>query len=142
MYGGQSVGGAFLTRRGSENWTLDAGLGLNWIILGGTTSDYASYTGRGYDYGPGAGGRFFALLRRRGQNVLGLESDLYWLRILNGTEANHLVRETKFTAGLPITGRIGAGAEYALYHADRHYADYPDVSTRAPQLTAYLSFNY
>jgi len=142
VYGGQSVGGAFLTRRGSDKWTLDAGLGLNWIILGGTTSDYASFTGRGYDYGPGAGGRFFALLRRKGQNVLGLESDLYWLRIMNGTEADHLVRETKFTAGLPISGRIGAGAEYALYHADRHYKDYDDVSTKAPQLTAYLSFNY
>lgn len=142
VYGGQSVGAMVLTRRGTELWTFDAGLGLNWIILGGTSSDYASYTGRGYDYGPGVGARFFALLRRHGYIVLGAESDAHWLRILNGTEANHLVRESKITAGWPLLGQIGVGAEYTVYNAERNYRDYPDVSTRAPQLLAYLAFNY
>jgi len=32
------------------------------------------------------------------------------------------------------------GSEYVLYLADRHYADYPDVHTRNPELRAYVSW--
>jgi Domain of unknown function (DUF3943) len=140
VYGGQSVGAALLTRVKSQEWTMDAGLTATWIILGGTSSDYASYTGRTYDYGPGAGGKFFAVLRRHGQNILGLESDLYYLRIMNGTDANHVVRESRLTVGLPVRGPFGFGAEFSMYNAERRYADYPDMNTRAPQATVYLSW--
>jgi hypothetical protein len=141
-YGGQSLGGSFLTRVKSEAWTLNAGVGLNWIILGGTSSDYESYTGRSYDYGPGGGAMFYAVLSHRGRRVLAVESDLYHLRIMNGTDANHLVAENRVTAGLPLRGPLGIGAEYSVYHAERNYADFADVSKRNPQLTAYLSWSY
>jgi hypothetical protein len=141
-YGGQSVGGSYLTRVKSENWTLNTGVGLNWIILGGTASDYESYTGRSYDYGPGGGAMFYAVLRHRSGGLVALESDLYHLRIMNGTDAHHLVTENRVTVGLPLRGPLGIGSEYSLYHAERNYADFPDVSKRNPQLTAYLSWVY
>jgi hypothetical protein len=142
VYGGQSVGGSVLTRVKSDAWSMDAGLGLSWIILGATASDYESYTGRTYDYGPGTNTRLFAVLSHRGRNVAALESDLYYLRIMNGTEANHLVTETRLTAGLPLKGPLGIGAEFSVYHAERNYADFADVSERDPQLTAYFSWSY
>jgi len=141
-YGGQSVGGSFLTRVKSDAWTMNAGVGLNWIILGGTSSDYQSYTGRSYDYGPGGGATFYAVLRHRGGGLVALESDLYHLRIMNGTEANHLVTENRLTVALPLRGPLGIGTEYSVYHAERSYADFADVSKRNPQLTAYLSWSY
>jgi hypothetical protein len=141
-YGGESVGGSWLARVKSDAWTLNAGAGLNWIILGGTSSDYASYTGRSYDYGPGGGATFYAVLRHRGGGLLALESDLYLLRIMNGTEANHLLAENRLTLGLPLRGPLGIGTEYSVYHAERNYADFADVSKRNPQLTAYLSWAY
>ena len=141
VYGGQSLGGSLLTRLKNDAWTMDAGLGVNWIILGGTSSDYESFTGRSYDYGPGAGAKFFSVLRHHGRNLFALESDLYYLRIMNGTDANHMVAENRATLELPLRGPLGIGAEYSIYHAERHYADYPDVSTRSPQLTAYLSWD-
>ena len=137
--GAQSIGASLLHRRGSGDWTLRAGLDANWIVLGGTTSDYASYTGRSYDYGPGAGGKLFAVLRHRTRSALAFESDLYYLRVMNGTPANHVVTENRLTASFPVHGPLNLGAEYSMYHAERHYADYPDVSKRAPQLTVYLS---
>ena len=141
-YGGQSVGGSFLTRVKSDAWTMNAGVGLNWIILGGTSSDYASYTGRSYDYGPGGGATFYAVLRHRTGGLVALESDVYHLRIMNGTDANHLVTENRLTVGLPLRGPLGIGTEYSVYHAERDYADFADVSRRNPQLTAYLSWAY
>jgi hypothetical protein len=141
-YGGQSVGGSFMTRVKSDAWTMNAGVGLNWIILGGTSSDYESYTGRSYDYGPGGGAMLYAVLRHRGGSRVALESDLYHLRIMNGTDANHLVTENRLTVGLPLRGPLGIGSEYSLYHAERNYADFADVSARNPQLTAYLSWTY
>jgi uncharacterized protein DUF3943 len=142
IYGGQSVGASVFTRRSWDAWRLDAGLTANWIILGGTSSDYASFTGRSYDYGPGAGGKLFVGLRRHGYNVLLLESDLYHLRIMNGTKADHLVTENRLTAGWPLFGTLGIGAEYSVYNAERRYADYPHVSARDPQLTAYLAWAF
>jgi hypothetical protein len=141
-YGDQSLGGSFLTRVTSDAWTLDAGVGLNWIILGGTASDYESYTGRSYDYGPGGGAGLHAVLSHRGRMLVALESDVYHLRIMNGTEARHLVTENRVTVGLPLRGPLGIGAEYSVYHAERDYADFPDVSQRNPQLTTYLSWTY
>ena len=142
LYGDQSLGGSFLTRVRSNDWTIDAGVGLNWIILGGTSSDYESYTGRSFDYGPGAGARLYAVLSHRGRSVLALESDVYHLRIMNGTEADHLVTENRVTVGLPLKGPLGIGAEYSVYHAERDYADFPDVSKRNPQITTYLLWTY
>ena len=138
--GAQSFGAGYLTRVKSDSWTLNAGLTANWIVLGGTSSDYESYTGRSYDYGPGAGGRFFASLRHRWL-FLGLESDLYYLRVMNGTDADHIVTENRLTAAVPVSGAFNLGTELSVYHARRHYADFDDVSERDPQLTAYVAWN-
>jgi hypothetical protein len=137
--GAQSIGASLLHRHKTPSWTLSSGIDANWIILGGTSSDYASYTGRTYDYGPGAGGKYFAALRHRSRSLLAIEGDYYYLRVLNGTPANHFVCENRVTASVPLYGSFNLGAEYSLYHAERHYRDFDDVSRRAPQLTAYLS---
>lgn len=50
--------------------------------------------------------------------------------------------ENRLTVGLPLRGPLGIGAEYSVYHAERNYADFADVSRRNPQLTTYLSWAY
>jgi len=137
--GAQSLGPSYLYRHRTANWSLGTGVNLNWIMLGGTTSDYASYTGRTYDYGPGVGAKYNVLLRHRTRSSLAAEGDFYWLRIMNGTPASHLVAENRVTLSFPVYGSFNVGSEYSLYHAERHYRDFPDVSKRAPQLTIYLS---
>jgi hypothetical protein len=139
-YGAPSFGAGFFTKMKSDDgWIMSASLTGNWIVLGATSSDYESYTGRAYDYGPGFGATLIATLRK-GRTLFALESNVNWLRIMNGTDANHLVAENRLTATIPVFKSINIGSEFDVYHAERHYADYPDVSRRNPQLTAYLSY--
>ena len=137
--GTQAIGASLLDRRTSGAWMLNSGVDANWIVLGGTSTDYASYTGRSYDYGPGLGAKYFSILRHRSRSSLAIEGDFYWLRIMNGTPANHVVSENRATVSVPVYGALNLGSEYCLYHAERHYRDFPDVSRRAVQLTVYLS---
>src|SRR4029079_3864165 len=132
-FGGENLGVSLLHRWTSGDWRLNAGVTGKWIVLAGTSSDYGSYTGRGYDYGPGLGASGFAIMRN-GRWSLAAESDVNFVRIMNGTEAHHLVAENRFTASAPLHKALNLGAEYNVYLAERHHDLYAAVARRDQEL--------
>jgi hypothetical protein len=136
-YGAQSVGASFLSRfltdRGFETRTE---FHANAIILGASKSDYFSISGREYDYGSGVGYKFNASIGR----YFSLGHSGAYIYSLNGNAAQHFLNLSYLRATIPIRDYFVFGSEYVLYLADRHYADYPDVHTRNPELRAYVSW--
>jgi hypothetical protein len=53
---------------------------------------------------------------------------------VNGNRGDHYLSISSVGIGLPLTSWCALDGEYQLYLADRHYADFPDVSQRSPQL--------
>jgi len=139
-FGGQSISASYLSNIEMGRTKLTTEFHALAVILGGTKSDYENFTGRSYDYGPGIGFKFVSTLFRQGRPFFTLSHQNYWLSILNGNEARHFVAMTKMRLDLPIQKFFGAGFEYDLYHADRHYTNYPDVSQRTPEFRAFLAW--
>ena len=139
-FGGQSVGAAFLSQFNAPGSELRTELHLNAILMGADKSDYASISGRTYDYGPGAGFKFRAVLNRQGRDFFYIGHEQYWIKVMNGNNGSHLVTLTNVRLDIPVVGNIAAGAEYVLYLSDRNYDDYADVYQRSPQARLYLSW--
>lgn len=139
-FGGQELGAAFLSRFQAPASELRTELHLNAILLGATKSDYPSITGRSYDYGPGYAFKFKATLARNNWDYFSVAHEQYWITILNGNKANHLVTTTSAKISLPLVSYFGVGAEYLLYLAERHYDELPDVNQRTPQLRFMLTW--
>ena len=138
-YGGQSFGVGYQTffRAGSRTG-LRTGLFTNGILLGATKSDYPSISGREYDYGPGLGAKFVAALSRDGQELLLVAHESYFIHSVSGTDLDSYVNMTTARFLFPMRAWAVLGVDYILYHAERDYADYADVSRRNPELHAYL----
>lgn len=139
-FGGQSLGGALLSRFEAGESFLHTELHLNWIMMGADKSDYRSITGRDYDYGPGAGFKLRAALNRRGRDFFTFEHDQHWLRIMNGNDGTHLVSLSTIRLDVPVVKTLAVGAEYQLYLSERKYDEFPDVSQRNPQFRLYMSW--
>lgn len=140
-YGGQSFGVGYLTRFvANERTKVRTGVFLNGILLGATKSDYASVSGREYDYGPGAGAKFVVAFSRDGYEVFTLAHESYWIHSVSGTAMNSVVTFTTVRASIPLQAWNAIGVDYILYNAERDYELYPHVSTRNPELRAYLSW--
>ena len=141
--GGQSFTAALLSR-----WAWDSGFELRTdvqlgpMLLGGSSSDYESISGRSYDYGPGTVARIGAELRRKGWTWLMFRTEHFWIHSISGNPADHHVVLSRLRLAVPIIHNIGAGAEYYLALADRKYsrADMPDVKKRNPQAKVFLTF--
>jgi hypothetical protein len=140
-FGGQSVGAGLLSKfdpgRGMEFRTS---LHATALLVGGTSTDYAAFSGREYDYGPGVGFRLGAGFRRSGWDVLSVGTQQFWIYPLNGNAGHHVVSMTAVRAQIPIRPEIAAGFDYTLYLADRYYRDYPDVHARYPILRGFVAF--
>ena len=139
-FGGQSISASYLSNIEMGRSKLTTEFHALGVILGGTASDYESFTGRSYDYGPGVGFKFVSTLFRQGRPFFTLVHRNYWIYVLNGNEATHFVAMTRMRLDLPIQKFFGAGFEYDLYHAERSYTDFPDVSQRTPEFRAFLSW--
>ena len=113
---------------------------LGPILLGGSSSDYLSVSGRSYDYGPGTAARFVAAFRRGGWDYLRASHGQYWIHSISGNRADHHLSITKLRLAVPIKYNIGISGEYILYLADRIYEAYPDVSQRTPQTKLAISW--
>jgi len=138
-YGGQSFGVGYQTRiRAGARTALRTGLYANGILLGATKSDYPSISGREYDYGPGVGAKFVAALSRDGHELITLSHDSYFIHSVSGTALNSYVNFTTARFLIPLRDWAVFGFDYVLYQAERDYTDYPDVSTRNPELRTYL----
>ena len=142
-FGGQSIGGGLLSR-----WNLDGSFRLqtmamtNVLILGATNSDYINSSGREYDYGPGLGLDLRAVLLYKNREFITLGHQGFWIHSLNGNEADHLISATAFGMRTPVSDRYDLGFLYILYLADRHYADYPTVHARYPEIRVNFRVNY
>lgn len=134
--GGQSVSATLLSRFGEEGarYRVDTRLGAVGILLGATKSDYPNQTGRDYDYGPGYGAHFSGALVRDDIDILRLSHNEFVIHSVNGTRASHALGLTNLGISLPLGNQVVLDADYTLYHAERRYSDFPDVSQRSPEL--------
>jgi len=139
-YGDQSIGAAFLSRFETGAVQLRTELHLTAILMGATSADYESITGRDYDYGPGAGFRFRATLGRHGRDFFSVGHQESWIHVLNGNDGNQFLSFSEVRLQVPVARNISAGGEYILYTADRQYRDYPDVYQRSPQFRLFFSW--
>ncbi len=134
-FGAQSLGGGLLSRFETSNGLeLRTSLELSAIILGATSSDYASLSGRDYDYGPGITAAFYADFISNGHKMLSISHEQHFIHTVNGNRSDHNISISKVRAAVPLQKNWSIGAEYQLMLADRIYDDYPDVSARRPEL--------
>jgi len=140
--GGQSLGATFLSQmRATKRFAIRTQLHLEGIVLGATKADYASISGRSYDFGPGLGFEFGGTFYYDNHPFLILSENEFWIHSVNGTVAEHYLSGTRARLDLPLTHGFSIGADYVLYTADRYYTDFPDVHQRVPELRTGVSFN-
>jgi hypothetical protein len=121
-----------------SRWRLSEGMALttllqpNVMVMSAVSSEYAGFTGRSYDFGPGMGLRATAGLQSdafRGQ--LGYRG--FATHTMNGAKGNQVVHFVFLEAGYRIWRAVGLNATYLLHLRDSFYRDYPDVHRRAPE---------
>ena len=138
--GGQSAGAGIVSRfHKTFLGEVETQVHLNTVFLGGVSSDYASYTGRSYDYGPGLNTSLSAALRRHNREWLLVRHSQTWIHTLNGTDGEHHISVTNARFDMPINTLVGFGAQYILYLAENDYKDLPDTSKRSPELRLFFS---
>lgn len=139
-FGAQSFSASYLGRYPVGKMNLFVTGRLQAVALGATTTDYTSYTGRDYDFGPGVGYEVsLAIAGGKAGEYLALDHRGYYIDSTNGNDADHFVSFTRASAWFPA-GPVAAGLDYILYLAERRYADFPDVSARSGELRAYLAW--
>jgi hypothetical protein len=138
-YGGQSLGpGLQSLFQLSPRWTLRTSAHLNATILGAFRSHYPNFSGRTYDYGPGASYWLRGGLERDGWRLLDLEFAGAWIHAINGTKADHLISSSRVRVSYPVRQFVGFGLDYLLVVSRSNYQIYPNVDTRAPQMRAFV----
>ena len=138
-FGGQSVGGSYLSRFVTRNGLVtEAVLHVNGILLGATKSDHVNVSGRQYDYGPGLGFKFAASFGSGKRQYLTLSHESYWIHSVSGNDMDSYVTFTGANINAPVGHSVGIGLDYLIYNAVRNYAIYPDVRTRNPELRVSL----
>ncbi len=138
--GQQSLGAGLLSRfANTPVGPIDTQVHLNGIILGGVQSDYASFTGRSYDYGPGVSASLSAAIMRHDRPLFLVAHSQYWIHTLNGTAGDHHLSTTRVRLNVPIASSLDVGAQYLLYLSDNDYEDYADTHNRYPEVRGYLS---
>lgn len=127
----------FETKHGMEMRTeLNAGP----ILLGAVSSDYESVSGRSYDYGPGFLATFSAAFGRDGWDYIYAGHQQFWVHSVSGNAADHFISMTRLRLAMPAFDGVGLGFEYVLNLSERTYRDYPDVSSRMPQMRLFAKF--
>ncbi len=139
-FGAQSLGAGLLSKyMTSHGLEIRTELHANVILLGASLSDYRTFSGREYDYGPGASAGFTAEFGANGWHFLRVSHEQYFIHSINGTDADHHLGATRIALNAPITANLGAGLEYVLYTSEKVYEDYEDTSDRAPQLRLFAT---
>ncbi len=134
-YGAQSLGGGLLSRFETDSGLeFRTSLDLSAIILGATTSDYTSLSGRDYDYGPGVTAGFSAEFITNGHEFLTVSHEYHFIHTVNGNRSNHHISISRARATVPLHKNWSVGAEYQLMLGERLYKDFEDVSVRRPEL--------
>ena len=90
--------------------------------------------------GRAMGVKFVAAFSRDGHEVITIAHESYFIHSVSGTDLNSYVNFSSLRLVVPLREGAAVGSDYILYHAEREYADYPDVSRAIPNLRAYLSW--
>lgn len=139
-FGAQSIGAGLLSKyETSHGLEIRTELHASAVILGASLSDYKTFSGRTYDYGPGASAEFAAEFGANGWNFLRVSHEEIFIHTVNGNDSEHFLGVTRAALNVPVTANLGAGLEYVLYTAEKIYRDYDDVSSRAPQLRLFAT---
>ncbi len=139
-FAAQSIGGGLISRFETDTGLeFRTALDLSAIILGATSSDYASLSGRDYDYGPGITASFSAEFISNGHKFLTVSHEQHYIHTVNGNRSDHNISITKARAAVPLHNNWSVGAEYQLMLAERLYDDFPDVSARRPEMRLFAT---
>lgn len=138
VFGAQSVGATLQSELqgdgGEDDLALRTRLDGNVILLGATKSDYPEFTGRDYDYGPGASIKVGAEFVYHRVPIFIVQSDQHFLHTINGTNSDHVISVNRARFQLPLFGNKGIGLDYVLYLRSSDYEDYSTVSQRSPEV--------
>lgn len=116
----------------SESMALSTLLQPNVMPMTAVSSEYAGFTGRSYDFGPGAGLRTVVGLDGGGfRSQLGYRG--FFTHTMNGAKGNQIVHFVFLSAGYRFWRAVGVNAVYLLHLRDSFYRDYPDVHRRSPE---------
>lgn len=140
-FGGQTVGAMWLARRHltDAGHLLQTDVGLGLLLLAGTSSEVANFSGRDYDYGSGVSYRLGARVLHRGRTLLEARTEGHWLATLNGVDGTYLVTISSVQATLPVTSSLGVGAEALGYHRSAWYDEFEDVSRWYPEVRGFVT---
>jgi hypothetical protein len=120
--GGQSVEGRLISRFGiSDDLGLRTTVGVIATLLGAVNSEFVGLTQRTYDYGPGGGLDFGAVLRRRGEDLVSLGWVGWWVETVAGDDGSHFVEAALLDARWPIGRTFGLGASASYFRRDSWY---------------------
>jgi hypothetical protein len=139
--GGSSFGAAGL-------WRLAAGpaigvrvaLELSALPVTLIHSEAAERVGRDYDFGVGVAYRLEGGLDVRGREVASLRSGTLWSRVVNGSDAHHLIHFSFVNAVVPLPRNFAAGVAGGFFQRDSEYGVLGHVTRRTPELRLYLAW--
>jgi len=119
----------------SDSWQLQVGLGVRFILMGGTPSDYyVDVEGRNYDLGPGTGSRVALTFLSDGWDIISILYNGGWI----WTQSEPSRSKHNFHLGLvgvkyPISTRLALGLDLGVYWRESLYKEsYYDSIERAP----------
>ena len=160
-YGGQSFGLTFYSRFGTGKTRLATRVVGYGVAMAAVNADYSYLADipnprqlRNYDYGPGVGAGFEMLVNRSGRPlaVLGYRytlidvknGSLYNPDGTSGSSAAHHVHRASLRAVVPVTNRIGIGADAILFYRDSRYdsPELEDKTQRNPELRLSVVWNW
>ncbi len=135
----QSLSGALLYRQGSGARTqVDLGLHLEAVPLGAMSSEHQLVRRRDYDFGPGIGGRFTAVLRHDERDLLHLAARTIWIHSLYAADADHVMTTARVSAAVPVMRIVSLGGDFGLTLRRSSYRGQAAITRRIPQFRAYL----
>ncbi len=125
----------------SDKFNVETLLQPNVMVMSAVSSEYAGFTGRSYDFGPGLGLRAVA-----GVNGSGLATRVgyrgFLTHTMNGAKGNQVVHFIFARAGYRFWRSVGVNADYLLHLRDSFFNDYPNIHRRAPEFRIGAQFSF
>jgi hypothetical protein len=125
----------------SDKFSLQTLVQPNLAVMSAVSSEYAGFTGRSYDFGPGLGLRANAGLSggdlRASLGYRGL-----FTHTMNGAKGNQVVHFVSADLAYRFWRSLGVTANYRLHLRDSFFNDYPDVHRRAPEFRVGAQFSF
>lgn len=113
----------------------------NVMVMSAVSSEYAGFTGRSYDFGPGIGLRVLAgLVGGPLRAQVGYRG--FATHTMNGAKGNQIVHFVGADVAYRFWRSLGVTANYRLHLRDSFFEDYPDIHRRAPEFRIGAQFGF